>query len=94
MAIEPSKYFAREPATQMKSNIVDAVQGYMLSDDTNDSTRIQNSYEEATPDQRAIVDDIFASLCGYSLATIISECGDDEVDEDDEGEDETAGQPS
>lgn len=51
--------------------IVQQVQEAIFTDDTDDSERIIQAYEEATAEQRAVVDDIFISLCGYRLATFI-----------------------
>jgi hypothetical protein len=59
------------------TTIVQTVAEYIVSDDTDDSWRIARAYAAATADQKAVVDDIFISLCGYSLKTIIGECGEE-----------------
>lgn len=53
--------------------LVSAITDNILTDDTDDSDRIHRAYAAATPDQKAVVDDIFISLCGYSLETLIKE---------------------
>lgn len=53
--------------------LVSAITQHILSDDTDDSDRIHRTYAAATLEQREAVDDIFISLCGYSLATLVAE---------------------
>ena len=43
----------------------------MARDPADESQRIINAYNASTEDQRAVVDEIFVSLTGYWLCTII-----------------------
>ena len=52
-------------------SLVNRIQNAIQSDDEDNSERIIAKYEAATPEQRAVVDDIFISLCGWSLDTLI-----------------------
>lgn len=49
------------------SQVYDAIE----SDDEDSTERLIEAYKAATPDQKAVVDDIFISLCGWSLQTLI-----------------------
>jgi hypothetical protein len=49
------------------SQVYDAID----SDDEDGTARLIEAYMDATPDQKAVVDDIFISLCGWSLNTLI-----------------------
>lgn len=53
--------------------LINLIQYYISTDDTDDSRRIIDACKAATTDQRAVVDDIFISLCGYRLSTLITE---------------------
>lgn len=71
------------PYKQIISYVTDAI----LSDDDNqnkNNTRIQNSYRDANEVQRAIIDDIFISLCGWSMKTIIERANPIEEEEDED----------
>lgn len=37
-----------------------------------DTTRIINKYTKASKEQKDLIDDIFISVCGWSLETLIS----------------------
>ena len=72
-----------------KVNILARVEAAMRSDteDQQDqSDRIERHYHGATERQRALIDDVFACLCGWSLRTILDEgdVNEDERDEDEE----------
>lgn len=43
----------------------------MTDDEREDDERVIAAYEDADRASRAVVDDIFISLCGYSLETLI-----------------------
>jgi hypothetical protein len=43
----------------------------MAGDDTDDSARIEAAYLRADADGKKLLDDVFISLCGYSLATLL-----------------------
>ena len=58
-------------------SIVSRIQELILSDDTDDSERLVNDYQEASAIEKAAIDNAFISLCGYSLATLIKESGND-----------------
>jgi hypothetical protein len=57
-------------------NIPETVLNLLETDDETDpqgqSDRIKRRYEAQTPEVRDAIDDIFVSLCGYSLKTIIA----------------------
>lgn len=56
-------------------NVLATVRELMLSDDEDEqkqSDRIKNDYEALSTSERGVVDNIFISLCGYSLATILA----------------------
>lgn len=56
----------------MQSSIVQRVQELMLYDDEDQSERLQETYERASPEQRQAINDAFVCLCGYSLETILA----------------------
>lgn len=61
--------------------LIDHIQDAIASDDADtarSSERIVNAYTSATPETRAVLDDVFISLCGWSLSTLINEENDDE----------------
>jgi hypothetical protein len=58
-----------------KIDIVITVQTLIASDEEDtekSSTRIAQAYDAADPACKEVIDDIFISLCGYSLKTIIA----------------------
>ena len=60
-------------------NINEIVQNLITTDDSYSGAEnniIIKRYNGASVDEREIIDDIFISLCGYSLDTIISEYND------------------
>ena len=54
------------------TSLVTRVARLIDSDDTDDSQRIIDSYRNATPVVQEAIDDIFISLCGYQLKTLIA----------------------
>lgn len=55
--------------------IVATLYRLILDDDCNrvkQHDAIRQKYRNLTPKQKAIVDDLFLEICGYSLGTIIS----------------------
>jgi len=56
----------------MQVSVVDKVRELMACDDCDQSERLRETYEAATPEQRKVVDEIFVCLCGYSLETILA----------------------
>lgn len=60
-------------------DIVTAIQAAMADDDENGSERIIRTYRAATPKQKAVVDDILISLCGWSMKSLIERA--DELEE-------------
>jgi hypothetical protein len=52
--------------------IVPAIQELIASDDSNDGDRIRERYETSAPGTQQAIDDIFISMCGYSLKTILA----------------------
>lgn len=56
----------------MQVSVVQRVQELMLTDDCDQSERLQDAYERAAPEQKKVVDEIFICLCGYSLETILA----------------------
>ena len=53
--------------------IVEAIENSMATDDEPNSKkgrRLMVTYDAATDGEKAIVDDIFITLCGFSLKTI------------------------
>lgn len=68
------------------SNIVTQIQEAMASDDDDQSDRLRRQYEEASPEHKAVLDEAFISLCGWSLKTLI-ERDDDGGDNDEEKND-------
>lgn len=52
-------------------SLVMRVAYHIIMDDTDDSRRVIDAYNDATPDQKAVVDDIFISMCGYRLCSLI-----------------------
>jgi hypothetical protein len=59
-----------------KNNIISVVQEAIESDDepqTKQNRLICKAYYNANEDQRKVVDEIFTSLCGWRLKTIIEE---------------------
>jgi hypothetical protein len=74
------------PYKQIISYVTDEI----LSDDGNankNSSRIQNTYRDANEVQRAIIDDIFMSLCGWSMKTIIERANPIEEEENEDWDD-------
>lgn len=53
--------------------LIERIYEEMLSDDEDDSDRLKALYEQATPDQKKVLDDALICICGYSLQTLISE---------------------
>lgn len=55
-------------------NLINRIERAISSDDDSpgrNSERIVERYEAATEAERAVVDDIFTSLCGWTLKTLI-----------------------
>ena len=60
----------------MDENLVEKITRLIMSDDANtekESNRIIKTYQNANDTQKALIDDVIISLCGYSLATLTSE---------------------
>lgn len=60
----------------MEENLVEKVLRMMETDDDNtakNSQRIIDTYSAADDKSKAMLDDVFISLCGYSLSTLTSE---------------------
>lgn len=49
------------------SQVYDAI----ATDDEDGTDQIIVAYQHATADQKAVIDDIFISLCGWQLSTLI-----------------------
>jgi hypothetical protein len=64
-------------------SIVDVFRDEFLSDDEDQSDRLQNLYEGADEAGKKLLDDALTCLCGYSLKTLIAK-----AEAEDEGEDE------
>jgi hypothetical protein len=47
------------------------VQTALLSDDEDQSDRLSKAYDEADIAGKAVLDDAFAALCGYTLGHLI-----------------------
>lgn len=60
----------------MKKDINMIILEHIKTDDsynTNSNDRIMSVYNNANDTQKELIDDIFISLCGYSLDTIIKQ---------------------
>lgn len=69
-------------------NVIERVEAAMRSDDedTEDqSERLVEAYQRATPEARAVVDEIFACLCGWELKTILAGRDDNDGENWEEG---------
>jgi hypothetical protein len=64
---------SRREVNMSDQTLVNLIHRYISTDDTDESRRIIDAYEAATADQKEVVDDIFISLCGYQLSTLIEE---------------------
>lgn len=56
------------------SNLIQVITMELLTDDQGDdrqALRIEKSYNEASEKEKQVIDDIFISLCGYSMASLI-----------------------
>ena len=51
--------------------LIQSIQSAIFDDDTDDSDKIIDAYEHLDPRSKEAVDDIFISLCGWSLTTLI-----------------------
>jgi hypothetical protein len=51
--------------------LVNKIEFYIRTGDADGSQRIVDTYRAATLDQKRVIDDIFMSLCGYALCTLI-----------------------
>lgn len=63
-------------------NIIERVQEEMISDveDTDEqSSLLIQTYQNASPATREVVDEIFACLCGYRLSTLLRGATDNDV---------------
>ena len=58
-------------AQENKCDIVGQIMEEMMSDDENDTERLLFAYENATEEERAIMDYVLVCLCGYTMNTII-----------------------
>jgi hypothetical protein len=58
-------------STHLLEGLPGKVAQLILSDDTDDTQRIVTAYGKASEHEQYVIDDIFISLCGYSLRTII-----------------------
>jgi hypothetical protein len=54
------------------TSVVEKIQELMLHDDEDQSDRVQQAYERASPEQKQPIDEILICLTGYSLATILA----------------------
>lgn len=52
-------------------DIVQVIQDEILSDDENDSARLIATYQSASPEKRAIIDDVLISICGWGMPHLI-----------------------
>ena len=60
----------------MSENLIEKITRLIMTDDANgdkESNRIIQTYQNANDVQKALIDDIFISLCGFSLNTLTSE---------------------
>lgn len=67
-------------------NILARVEAAMASDterQDKQSDLIAEIYEQATRDQREVLDQVFAALCGWSLTSILQGRDDNGEDDDD-----------
>lgn len=58
-----------------KPNVLEQVYNLMATDDADmvdQSNRIENAYAAADEKGKALIDEVFACLCGYSLKTILA----------------------
>lgn len=51
--------------------LIQSIQASIFDDDTDDSDKIIDAFSEMDPKTKEAVDDIFISLCGWSLTTLI-----------------------
>lgn len=69
----------------MAKDLIQHIQSQMFSDDSagaKENLRLQSAYEDADTKTKAVVDDIFISLCGYSLQSLIEQAPDFECVEE------------
>jgi hypothetical protein len=52
-------------------DVISAIQAAMYSDDENDSARLIGTYEAASPEHKAVIDDVLITICGYSMPTLL-----------------------
>jgi hypothetical protein len=57
--------------------LIDRIEELILSDDEyprdDQSDRLIDEYEKASPESKEVIDNIFICLCGYSLKSIIEQ---------------------
>lgn len=57
-------------------SLIQLIQAEMLSDSEDDSERLAALYEQASPEQRKVVDDVLICLCGYSMPSLLAKLND------------------
>ena len=65
--------------------LITFIRSEMDSDDMDDSDKLTQLYKRATAEEKRILDDAFAMLCGWSLKTCITEAKKARKREDDLG---------
>ena len=56
-------------------NLIDKIIWALLTDDNStikNSNKLLSKYEKMTKEQKELVNDLFITICGYSLNTLIS----------------------
>jgi hypothetical protein len=74
---------------RMETTLLNLINQNMADDDDDGSVRILEAFNGADAKTSAVIDDIFISLCGWSLTTLISQLQLPEGPEEDNSEHST-----
>lgn len=59
-------------------SLVSRIAEAILNDDDDQSDRLINDYNNATPDQKQAIDDALICICGWSMTTLMEQAKHDE----------------
>lgn len=54
-------------------SVVSRIAEAILNDDDDQSERLVNDYQNATPEQKQAIDDALICICGWSLTTLMEQ---------------------
>jgi hypothetical protein len=75
-------------AQEKNLDVVSQITEEIMTDDTNESSRILDLYKRANSQERAIMDALLIDLCGYSMSSIIDHAKEKENTLEDDSHDE------